>query len=285
MLHRHPYTRQRIWTQPLAHAIIILGAVIMVYPVLWLVTASFKPLNETFTNSGFFPKTWTLDNYVQGWSALDYTFDVFFVNSFIVCLGAVIGNVISCSMAAYAFARVRFKFKGFWFMLMLGTIMLPYNVIVVPQYVLFKDLGWINTFLPLIVPKFLATDTFFIFLLVQFIRAIPRDLDDAAKIDGCSHFQMYLRIILPLATPALATTAIFTFIWTWSDFFTQLIFLDDQATYTVPVALRTFLDSSGVSAYGQLFAISVISLIPILGFFIAFQRLLIEGVATSGIKG
>jgi multiple sugar transport system permease protein len=285
MLQRQSYTRQRIWTQPLMHAIIILGAVIMVYPVIWLVTASFKPLNETFTNSGLFPRSWTLDNYVQGWSALDYTFDVFFVNSFIVCLGAVLGNLISCSMAAYAFARVRFKFKGFWFMLMLGTIMLPYNVVVVPQYVLFKDFGWINTFLPLIVPKFLATDTFFIFLLVQFIRAIPRDLDDAAKIDGCSHVQMYLRIILPLATPALATTAIFTFIWTWSDFFTQLIFLDDQATYTVPVALRTFLDSSGVSAYGQLFAISVISLIPILGFFIAFQRLLIEGVATSGIKG
>jgi multiple sugar transport system permease protein len=285
MLHHHPQTRQRIWTQPLMHAIIILGAVIMVYPVIWLVTASFKPLNETFNNSGLFPRIWTLDNYVQGWSALDYTFDVFFVNSFIVCLGAVLGNLISCSMAAYAFARVRFKFKGFWFMLMLGTIMLPYNVVVVPQYVLFKDFGWVNTFLPLIVPKFLATDTFFIFLLVQFIRAIPRDLDDAAKIDGCSHVQMYLRIILPLATPALATTAIFTFIWTWSDFFTQLIFLDDQATYTVPVALRTFLDSSGVSAYGQLFAISVISLIPILGFFIAFQRLLIEGVATSGIKG
>jgi len=285
MLHHHPYTRQKIWTQPLIHAIIILGAVIMVYPVIWLITASFKPLNETFNNAGLFPKTWTLDNYVQGWSALDYTFDVFFVNSFIVCLGAVIGNVISCSMAAYAFARVRFKFKGFWFMLMLGTIMLPYNVVVVPQYVLFKDFGWVNTFLPLIVPKFLATDTFFIFLLVQFIRAIPRDLDDAAKIDGCNHVQMYLRIILPLATPALATTAIFTFIWTWSDFFTQLIFLNDQATYTVPVALRTFLDSSGVSAYGQLFAISVISLIPILGFFITFQRLLIEGAATPGIKG
>jgi multiple sugar transport system permease protein len=285
MLHRLERTKQRSWTRPLTHAIVILGAVLMVYPVIWLISASFKPLNETFTSGSLLPRTWTLDNYVQGWSALDYTFDVFFVNSLIVCLGAVVGNVISCSLAAYAFARVNFKFKAFWFILMLGTIMLPYNVIVVPQYVLFKDFGWVNTFLPLIVPKFLATDAFFIFLLVQFIRAIPHDLDDAAKLDGCGHFQMYLRIILPLATPALATTAIFTFIWTWSDFFTQLIFLNDQSVYTVPVALRTFLDGTGVSAYGQLFAVSVISLIPILGFFIAFQRLLIEGAATSGIKG
>jgi multiple sugar transport system permease protein len=285
MLQRLPHTEQRNWTRLLIHIVIIAGAILMVYPVIWLLSASFKPQTETFSNAGLLPQTWTLDNYVQGWSALDYTFDVFFVNSFLVCLGAVVGNVLSCSMAAYAFARLRFKFKGLWFILMLGTIMLPYNVIVVPQYVLFKDLGWINSFLPLIVPKFLATDAFFIFLLVQFIRGIPRDLDDAAKIDGCNHFQMYLRIIIPLALPALATTAIFTFIWTWSDFFTQLIFLDDQSVYTVPVALRTFLDSSGVSSYGQLFALSILSLLPIFGFFIAFQRLLIEGVATSGIKG
>jgi multiple sugar transport system permease protein len=285
MIHQVERTRPQVWTRTLIHAVIIIGAVLMLYPVLWLIGASFKPLNETFTNIGLLPRTWTLSNYTDGWNALDYSFDVFFGNSLTVCLGAVLGNVISCSLAAYAFARVNFKFKAFWFMLMLGTIMLPYNVIVVPQYVLFKDFGWVNTFLPLIVPKFLATDAFFIFLLVQFIRAIPRDLDDAAKIDGCNHFQMYLRIILPLAMPALATTAIFTFIWTWSDFFTQLIFLNDQSVYTVPVALRTFLDGTGVSAYGQLFAVSVISLIPIFGFFIAFQRLLIEGAASSGIKG
>jgi pectin-derived oligosaccharide transport system permease protein len=285
MLQRLSSKEQRGSAKLLIHIVIIVVAVLMVYPVIWMLSASFKPTSEIFSSPGLLPQTWTLDNYFQGWTALDYSFDVFFVNSFVVCLGAVVGNVIACSMAAYAFARLRFKFKALWFALMLGTIMLPYNVIVVPQYILFKGLGWVNSFLPLIVPKFLATDAFFIFLLIQFIRGIPRDLDDAAKIDGCNHLTMYLRIILPLAAPALATTAIFTFIWTWSDFFTQLIFLNDQSVYTVPVALRTFLDSSGVSSYGQLFAMSVLSLIPILGFFIAFQRLLIEGVATSGIKG
>lgn len=285
MIHNIPRTVSKVWTRSLVYAIVIFGAVLMLYPVLWLIGASFKPLDEAFSSASLIPQTWTLDNYTQGWNALSYTFDTFIFNSALVCAGAVIGNIISCSLAAFAFARLDFKFKAFWFAIMLGSIMLPYNVIVVPQYTLFKSFGWINSFLPLIVPKFFATDAFFVFLLVQFIRALPHDLDDAAKIDGCSYLQLFTRIILPLTAPALATTAIFTFIWTWSDFFTQLIFLNDQSTYTVPIALSSFLDSSGISAYGQLFAMSVLSLIPILGFFIAFQRLLIEGIATSGIKG
>ncbi|MBE3560645.1 MAG: carbohydrate ABC transporter permease [Ktedonobacteraceae bacterium] len=257
----------------------------MIYPLAWMFFASFKEADEIFTSTALLPQRWIFTNYSDGWNALSSPFTTFFINSIIVCAGAVLGNLISCSMAAFAFARVNFKFKGFWFALMLGTIMLPANVVIVPQYVLFKGLDWINTFLPLIVPKFLATDAFFIFLMVQFIRAIPRDLDEAAKIDGCNLFQRYWRIIMPLTVPALVTTAIFTFIWTWNDFFSQLIFLNDQTAYTVPVALRTFQDSTSVSSYGQLFAMSVLSLLPILGFFIAFQRLLVEGISTSGLKG
>ncbi|HEX4208140.1 MAG TPA: carbohydrate ABC transporter permease, partial [Ktedonobacteraceae bacterium] len=159
------------------------------------------------------------------------------------------------------------------------------HAIVVPQYILFKSIGWINTFLPLIVPKFLATDAFFIFLIMQFIRSLPRDLDESAKLDGCGPFQLFWRIIIPLTTPALATTAIFTFIWTWGDFFTQLIFLNNLKLYTLPVALNSFLDSTGVSHYGELFAMAFLSLIPIFGFFLLFQRLLTEGISTSGLKG
>jgi hypothetical protein len=188
MIQRLPRSKQsskvRILTGPFIHIIIIAGAIVMIYPIIWLLSASFKPMDEIFSSTSLLPQSWTFDNYPQGWTALDYSFDVFFVNSFLVCLGAVIGNVVSCSLAAYAFARVRLRLKAIWFTIMLGTIMLPYNVIVVPQYVLFKNFGWINSFLPLIVPKFLATDAFFIFLLVQFIRAIPHDLDDAAKIDA-----------------------------------------------------------------------------------------------------
>jgi len=168
---------------------------------------------------------------------------------------------------------------------MLGSIMLPIHVIIVPQYILFARLDWINTFLPLIVPKLLATDAFFIFLMVQFFRGIPRELDEAARLDGCGHGRIYLRIMLPLSLPALATTAIFTFIWTWNDFFTQLIYLFDPDKFTLTLALRSFVDASSQSAFGPMFAMSVIALLPIVLFFLAFQRFLVEGMASSGLKG
>ena len=272
-------------TRFLLYLLVVLGALIMIYPLLWMLSSSFKPEDEIFSNTSLFSSQWMSGNYSDGWNALDYPFTLFFVNSLIICIGAIVGNLISCSMAAYAFARLRFKYKTFWFILMQGMILLPTHVLIVPQYILFKDLGWVNTFLPLIVPKFLATDAFFIFLMLQFIRGIPHELDDAAKMDGCSWFGFYWRVILPLALPALVTSAIFTFIWTWNDFFTQLIYLNDESLYTVPLALRAFVDSNGNSAYGQLFAMSIASLLPIIGFFLIFQRLLIEGASTSGLKG
>jgi multiple sugar transport system permease protein len=269
----------------LSHLLVLAGALVMIYPLIWMISASFKPQDLLFGNTSLWSSSWTTENYTDGWNALDYPFTVFFVNSLIVCIGAIVGNLISCSMAAYAFARLRFKYRVFWFVLMQGAIMLPSHILIVPQYILFKDLGWINTFLPMVAPKFFATDAFFIFLMIQFIRGIPRELDEAAKMDGCSLFGFYWRVVLPLSLPALVTTAIFTFIWTWNDFFSQLIFLNDESLYTIPVALRGFLDSTGNSAYGQLFAMSVLSLVPIIGFFLIFQRLLLEGASTTGLKG
>jgi multiple sugar transport system permease protein len=156
--------------------------------------------------------------------------------------------------------------------------------VIVPQYILFSQLGWLNTFLPLIVPKLLGTDAFFVFLMVQFIRSIPRELDDAARIDGCGHAGIFLRVILPLLTPALATTAVFTFIWTWNDFFSQLIYLTDPDKYTVPVALRSFMDATTGTSWGSMFAMSVVSLVPVFLAFLIGQRYLVRGIATTGIK-
>jgi len=197
----------------------------------------------------------------------------------------VIGNLIACSLAAYAFARLNFRFRNFWFALMLGTLMLPYHVTLIPQYVLFLNLGWVDSFLPLVVPKFLAVDAFFIFLMVQFFRGIPRELDEAAMMDGCGPFRIYLLVLLPLSKPVLATAAIFSFIWTWDDFFGPLIYLNDVNNYTVPLALRSFVDSTGRSEWGPLFAMSILSLVPVFLVFLFFQRLIIRGIAMSGIKG
>jgi multiple sugar transport system permease protein len=268
----------------LKHTGLILLTLVMLYPVLWMVVSSLRPNNEIFRSPGIVLGDLELNNYGQGWDALSSPFGHFLTNSAIVVLGCIIGNLVSCSMAAYAFARLEFSGKRLWFAIMLGTIMLPIHVLIVPQYIMFSNLGWVNTFLPLIVPKLLATDAFFVFLMVQFIRGLPRELDEAARIDGAGHLRIFLRVILPLMLPALATTTIFTFIWTWNDFFSQLIYLTDPDMYTVPVALRSFVDSTVATSWGSMFAMSVVSLLPIFLAFLIGQRYLIKGIATTGIK-
>ncbi|HVY52332.1 MAG TPA: carbohydrate ABC transporter permease [Devosia sp.] len=256
----------------------------MLYPLLWMLSASFRPEEEIFSSTSLIPSSVTLNGYISGWHGLPISFDRFFLNSLIVSISCIIGNLAACSLTAFAFARLEFWGKRFWFALMLGTLMLPYQVTLIPQYVLFQKLGWVNTFLPLIVPKFLATDAFFTFLMVQFFRGIPRELDEAAQMDGCSPWRIYLRIMLPLSLPVLTTAAIFTFIFTWDDFFGPLIYLNDIKGYTVSLALRNFVDSTGISNWSGLFAMSILSLVPVFLFFVFFQRLLIEGIATTGMK-
>ncbi len=266
------------------HTALTVLALIMLYPVIWMVVSSLRPNNEIFRSPGIVLDGLRVANYGEGWTALSAPFGHYMINSAIVVLGCIIGNLVSCSMAAYAFARLEFTGKKLFFATMLGTIMLPIHVIIVPQYIMFSQVGWVNTFLPLIVPKLLATDAFFVFLMVQFIRGLPRELDEAARIDGAGHPRIFLRVILPLMLPALATTTIFTFIWTWNDFFSQLIYLTDPEMYTVPVALRSFVDSTVASSWGSMFAMSVVSLLPIFLAFLIGQRYLIKGIATTGIK-
>jgi multiple sugar transport system permease protein len=268
----------------LKHLLLIAASLVMIYPVIWMLVSSFRPTDVIFRTPGLWVNDLVIENYTEGWNALSDPFTTYLINSAIIVIGAIAGNLLSCSLAAYAFARLQFRFKALWFSIMLVTIMLPIHVVLVPQYILFNYLGWVNTFIPLILPKFLATDAFFVFLMVQFIRGIPRELDEAARIDGCGHWQIFYRIMVPLMTPALATTAIFTFIWVWSEFFTSLIYLTDPAKYTVPLALRSFLDSTSGSNWGAMFAMSIVSLIPIFLAFLFGQRYLVKGIATTGGK-
>ncbi len=269
----------------LRHVLLTVASVVMLYPLLWMVMSSFKPDALIFSRPMALPAALDLSNYVEGWNALSVSFTTFYWNSFVIAGLAVVGNLAACSLTAYAFARLDFRFKRMWFALMLGTLMLPYHVTLVPQYVLFLNFGWVNTFLPLVVPKFLAVDAFFIFLMVQFFRGIPREIDEAAIMDGCGPWRIYWKIMLPLSTPVLATAAIFSFIWTYDDFLGPLIYLNDIKTYTVPLALRAFVDSSGGEGlYGELFAMSSLSLVPVFVVFLAFQRLIIRGVALGALK-
>ncbi|MGH3663195.1 MAG: carbohydrate ABC transporter permease [Micromonosporaceae bacterium] len=256
----------------------------MLYPLLWMVASSLRPQELVFREPGLWVSTPRPDNYGEGWNALEYPFGHYLVNSTVIVVLSIVGNLLACSLAAYAFARQNFRGRKLLFAVMLVSIMLPLHVVIVPQYILFSQLGWVNTILPLVLPKFLATDAFFVFLMVQFIRGIPRELDEAARIDGAGHLRVFTSVILPLMVPALATTAIFTFIWTWNDFFTPLIYLTSPEAFTVPVALRTFVDSQGETSWGSLFAMSVLSLAPVFIAFLLGQRWLVRGIATTGLK-
>jgi multiple sugar transport system permease protein len=271
----------------LTHLFIIALGLFMIYPIVWMIISSFKPNNMIFSDPGLIPKAVTIENYISGWKGYAGTpFGRFFANSLLLCTVAIIGNLISCTMAAYAFARLKFAGRGFWFAVMMLTLMLPGHVTTVPRYIMFNTFGWVGTYLPILVPRFLATDAFFVFLLVQFIRSLPKELDEAAIIDGCGPAGVFFRIIVPLATPALVTTALFTFLWTWDDFMTPLLYLTKPETFSVSRALRTFVgDAGSVSNWGGALAMSTLSMVPPFILFFCLQKYFVQGISTTGIKG
>lgn len=275
--------KQITW-QVVKQVLLLVFAIIMLYPILWMIASSLRGQNDIFKNMGLLVTHPVWSNYVEGWHALSYPFSRYFINSFVIVIFAIIGNILTCSLTAYAFARLDFSFRNLMFGFMLLMLMVPIHVIVIPQYIIWNSLSMINTIVPLVLPKFLAMDGFFVFLFYQFIRGIPRDLDEAAKIDGAGHLRIFFQVLLPLMKPAIGTTTVFTFMWTWNDFFSQLIYLTKPQYYTVPIALRTFIDAQSQSSYGPMFAMSVLSIIPLFLVFCFGQRYLVEGIATTGGK-
>ncbi len=266
------------------HAVTIAIVIVILYPVVWMIAASFRPDGQIIGRLGLLG-SFTTAGYRHGWAPdSSLHFSRFFLNSFVIAALSVVGNIFGCTLAAYAFARLRFPAKRILFGILLATLLLPYQVTLVPQYILFAKLHWLNTYIPLVLPRFLGVDAFFVFLNVQFIRAIPRELDQAALIDGCSSWGIFRRIILPLSLPAIGATAMFTFINSWNDFLGPLLYLSNPSKYTVPLGLNLFIDSTGTSSLGSLFAMATLSLVPLIGFFLASQRLLVEGISTTGIK-
>lgn len=271
----------------LYHFVAIVLGFIMIYPLLWLVASSFKDNGEIFVNSfSLIPKKWAIvENYTSGWNGVGgVSFGKFIVNTLIVTVFGTMGCVLTSLLAAYAFSRVKFKGSKFWFACVMVTMMIPNQVMVVPQYIIFKKLGLIDTLASLIAPWFFG-GAFFIFLMMQFFRGIPKEMDEAAEIDGCNKIQTLVHILVPMVSPAIVTASIFSFYWIWQDFFQPLIFMTDPNKYTVSLGLKLFLDPESASNYGGMFAMSFVSLIPVIIFFICFQKYLVEGMATQGLKG
>ncbi len=272
---------------PLLRYLILGGmALIMLYPLLWLVGASFKSNAEIFSSAGFWPNRLNFGAYAAGWkTSTEYTFATYFLNSFLITVPKIIVTVISCVLVAYAFARFEFWGKKLMFGIMVSTMMLPLIILRMPQYLMFRELGWLDTYLPLIVPSAFATDTFFVFMLVQFLRAIPRDMEEAALIDGCNPLQLLWYIIVPLLKPAIISVIVFQFIWTMNDFMGPLIYLASVENYPVSLALKMSIGATEEVEWGNVIAISVVALLPSIAVFFAAQKYFIEGATNSGVKG
>ncbi len=268
------------------HLFTIALAVFVFYPVLWLIASSLKPQSEIFSQAhSLIPSKIMWENYRQGWQGFGRTnFGVFFRNSFIITIISTLGQVISSALVAYGFSRIEFAGKKILFACMILTMLIPSQVLMIPQYILFSYFGWVNTWNPLIIPSFFGVP-FFIFLIMQFIRGIPFELDESAKIDGCGKGGIFFRIILPNIVPALVTATIFAFYWKWEDFMGPLIYLQSANLYPVSLALRLFSDPAAVTDWGAMFAMSVASLIPVFILFVFFQKYLVEGISTTGLKG
>ena len=278
---------KRMLSAVVYHVLVFAMGIVMIYPLVWMVMSSFKESNTIFTTaSSLIPEKFTLANYVNGWKGFaKISFGAFFRNSIFISIVATIGTVCSSAFVAYGFARFKFRGKNLLFSAMLLSMMLPAQVLMIPQYLWYQKLNWVGTFLPLIVPYFFATQGFFIYLISNFIGGIPVELDEAAKIDGCSYMGIFSRIMIPLIKPALVTSCIFSFMWRWDDFLSALLYVNKTAMYPVSLALKLFCDPGSSSDYGAMFAMASLSILPSVMIFIFFQKYLVEGISTSGLKG
>lgn len=279
--------RKRIINTTIYHVLVFGFGLLMLYPLFWMFMSSFKDTNTIFTTATqLIPEEFVLENYVNGWKGFaGITFGTFFKNSLFVAVLGTIGTLVSSALVAYSFARCNFRGKKLLFGAMLASMMLPGQILMVPQYLWYQKLGWVGSFLPLIVPYCFAIQGFFVYLMTNFIEGIPRDLDEAAKIDGCSYYGIFGRIILPLMVPALVTGGIFSFMWRWDDFMSALLYISDAVKYPASLALKLFADPGSSSDYGAMFAMAILSLVPIFIIFFVFQRYLVDGIASSGLKG
>lgn len=278
--------RLRLISATLRYAALLAVGFVMLYPLIWLIGASFKTNAEIFAGAGFIPQNPTLDGYVKGWqTSTPYTFGRFFLNSFLIILPKVIGTAISCTMAAYAFARFDFPLKKILFGTVIAVLLLPNVVTRIPQYILFRDLGWLDSFLPLWVPSALAGDAFFVFMLVQFLRSLPSDMEEAARVDGANSLQTLVYVVVPMLAPALISVCLFQFMWTMNDFLGPLIYISSVDKYPVSLALKLSIDTTEAFEWNRILAMSVLAIAPALVVFFAAQRYFIEGISSGGVKG
>jgi len=267
------------------YLLVIVGMVVMVYPLIWLFFSAFKTGDEIFYTARLLPERFSFDGFRDGWRSVGmFTFTTFFINTFRIVLPMVAFSIISNTVIAYGFARFKFFAKKQLFAIMLSTMMLPSSVMLIPRYIMFRDLGWLDSYLPLIMPTVFGMP-FFIFMLVQFFRGIPRELDESATIDGCNSLRVLIFIILPLSKPALFSIGLFQFMWAWNDFLLPFIYISSVSRFPLALGLRLTLDVTTAVSWNNILAMALVSMTPLVLLFFFAQRYFIEGIVTTGIKG
>jgi multiple sugar transport system permease protein len=283
--HQQPKVRRhwgRILTRVLLVVVLLLLSIMFIIPFYWLLSTAVKPMDQLFV----FPPIWI--PHPLAWSNFSnavnfFPFAQYLFNTLIICVGTVAGTLISNSLIAYGLSRIQWPGRNLVFILLLGTLLLPSQVTLIPLFIMFAHLGWVDTYLPLIVPAFFG-NAFFMFLLRQFFMTIPQELGDAVRVDGGSEWTIFTRIVLPLSVPVLATVALFAFINAWNDFLGPLVYLETQSKYTLSIGLSTFLGQYG-SQWSWLMAASALVFIPIVILFFFTQRTFIQGITLTGSKG
>lgn len=270
----------------LRYVILIGVGIVMFYPMLWMIGASFRTNNaEIFSSIWFIPKTFTLEGYIEGWNGTGYPYGHYMINTYMFVIPKVIGTVLSSVVTAYAFTRFDFAGKKYWYGLMLATLFLPQVVMNVPQFLLFTKMGWVDSYLPLVVPAFFACDTYFVFMMSQFMRSVPREMDEAAEIDGCNSFQRLVFVISPMVRPAMVSAALFSFMWASNDYMGPLIYINSTKKFPASLGLRLFMDAEAGFQWNRVLALSVITILPSLIVFFLAQDEFVEGISAGAVKG
>lgn len=270
----------------LIYTFLVALGIILIYPFIWMVGASF---NETYTlkaTLNIFPENPSLNGYKNGWIAVGSGFGTYFKNTYKYVFFKVIFTVCSAIITAYGFARFEFPGKKIWFSILIGTLLFPAVVTIVPNYIIFSKLHWLDTYKPMLVPSLFAGDTYFVYLIYQFLREVPRDMDEAAMIDGCGPVKRLTKILIPMLQPSIVTVVLFQFIWTGNDFLYPMIFISTESKFPVSIGLKTFIDgTTALISWSNIFAMSCLAILPPLIVFMFSQRTFVEGISTSGLKG
>ncbi|WP_133505086.1 carbohydrate ABC transporter permease [Marinomonas balearica] len=268
------------------YVILILCGAVMLYPLVWMFSAAFKPNYEIFTSLSLWPSEFSMDGFINGWqTGTEYTFGRFFWNTFMYVIPKVILTVISSVIVAYGFARFEIPYKKFWFVTLIATILLPSSVLLIPQYLMFREMGMLDSYLPLYLPMAFATQGFFVFMLIQFLRGLPTDMEEAAMIDGCNSFQLLIYIIVPILRPAIISVALFQFMWSVNDFLGPLIYISSVEKYPIALALKLSIDVTEGAQWNEILAMSSIAIVPSIVVFLMSQKYFVEGITAGGVKG